>query len=85
MNYCSLTDVIRRTGSIEARGGASVGGASIGGALGGGASVGGRRIAAPLTSSSEPKILHGTRTDDILLTDVTTGRDLYKLGESKSN
>lgn len=80
------SDVIRRTGSIEARGGASVGGASIGGALGGGASVGGRRIAAPLTSSSEPKILHGTRTDDILLTDVTTGRDLYKLdcGSSES-
>lgn len=57
------SDVIRQSGCIEPT-------VSSG--------LGGRRISAPV-SQTEPKILHGTNTDDVLLTNISTGQHLYKL------
>uniref|UniRef100_A0A8C6T5Y9 WD repeat-containing protein 73 n=1 Tax=Neogobius melanostomus TaxID=47308 RepID=A0A8C6T5Y9_9GOBI len=38
----------------------------------------GRRLAAPLAPASEPRVLHGATTDDVQLTDISTGRELYR-------
>lgn len=62
------SDVIKRSGCIEPT-------ADCG--------LKGRRISAPV-SHTEPKILHGTNTDDVLLTDISTGRHLYKLNCASS-
>ncbi|XP_036930237.1 WD repeat-containing protein 73 isoform X1 [Acanthopagrus latus] len=56
------SDVIRRTGSVAGRSGASEGGS---------------RIAARL--SSQPQVLHGAQSNDVQLTQLTSGQPLYKL------
>lgn len=43
-------------------------------------SEGGSRIAARL--SSQPQVLHGARSGDVQLTELTSGQPLYKLGKS---
>uniref|UniRef100_A0A8C6T401 WD repeat-containing protein 73 n=1 Tax=Neogobius melanostomus TaxID=47308 RepID=A0A8C6T401_9GOBI len=45
----------------------------------GGDDTAGRRLAAPLAPASEPRVLHGATTDDVQLTDISTGRELYRL------
>lgn len=42
-------------------------------------SEGGSRIAARL--SSQPQVLHGARSGDVQLTELTSGQPLYKLGK----
>uniref|UniRef100_A0A3B4AZQ4 WD repeat domain 73 n=1 Tax=Periophthalmus magnuspinnatus TaxID=409849 RepID=A0A3B4AZQ4_9GOBI len=65
----SFSDVIRRTGQIDIKC-ESLRGAEWGR---------GRKMAAPPSRCSEPKILHGATTNDVQLTDINTTKQLYRI------
>ncbi|XP_044215874.1 WD repeat-containing protein 73 [Thunnus albacares] len=65
------SDVIRRTGSIEGTRSDSQSGG------------GGSRIAARF--SSEPNVLHGAQSSDVRLTQISSGRTLYKLASDSAD
>ncbi|XP_033836727.1 WD repeat-containing protein 73 [Periophthalmus magnuspinnatus] len=73
------SDVIRRTGQIDIKCESLVGGQEQSRGERGAEWGRGRKMAAPPSRCSEPKILHGATTNDVQLTDINTTKQLYRI------